>query len=29
MEEYNKKAENAKIIKEQLLEYKKNFIKRF
>ena len=29
MEEYNKKMKNAKFIKDQLLEYKMNCIKRF
>ena len=29
MDEYNKKMKNAKFIKDQLLEYKMNCIKRF
>ena len=29
MEEYNKKMANAKVVKDQLLEYKMNCIKRF
>lgn len=29
MEEYNKKMKNSKFIKDQLLEYKMNCIKRF